>query len=156
MRSSRCVDQLFLSDRQASTVEMLGKSLFSFLPLSSSLYLFLFFSHVCFSSFLFFFFPFSLSYPLNFLSFVCSPSHFFFIFPFLFFSHFLLLFFFLFSFLHFLFSISLFCYHQPNGPKVGETSPHFPPLPLVFFTFFLNFLFIFISFFFLHLTLGSI
>ena len=114
---------------------------FSLSPIRFSLSLF------AFSSFLFF--PLSFFIHPNFPSLVCSPSHFFFIF------HFLFSFFFSSIFLHFLFSISLFDYHQSNGPKVGETSPHFPPLPLVFFTNFLNFFFIFISLFFLLLTLGS-
>ena len=116
---------------------------FFFLSLSLSLMfvypsLFLLFPPSSFS-FLFHF----LIHP-NFPSLICSPSHFFFIFHFLFslLSHFLLSFFFSSLFLHFLFSISLFYYHQPNGPKVGETSPHFPPLPLAFFTDFLNFFFI--------------
>ena len=38
------------------------------------------------------------------------------------------------SFSPFYFSFGL---HQPNGPKVGESSPHFPPLPIVITTIFL-------------------
>ena len=98
--------------------------LICFVPLSLSCS-FLFFL----SSFLFFF-SFTYSPELFFL--VCS-------FPFLFSFHFLFsLFLFLFSifFLPFLISISHLGLQHPNGPKVGETSPHFPLLPLVITTIF--------------------
>ena len=78
----------------------------------------------------------------------------FYIFSFLSFS---LLFLFLFSFffsspfLHFLFSIYIFYYHQPNVPKVGKLPPTFLHCHLSSSQFF----FIFISFFLLHLTIGS-
>ena len=104
-------------------------------PLSLSLYSFSssFSLSVCFSS-----------YPSNLLFFLfVSPSHF------------LIFLLFLSFFLSFIVSsisfssFSLFYFpfglHQPNGPKVGETSPHFSPLPLVILTFFflifMNFLF---------------
>ena len=99
-----------------------------------------------FSSPLFFFFSFlfSLSYPPNILSFCFLSSHF----RIFSFSHFLISHFSLISLIFSSISISSFSLfyfsfglHQPNGPKVGETSPHFPPLPLVITTIFsLNFL----------------
>ena len=74
-------------------------------------------------------------------SFCLLPSHFL-IFSFLIFL--LLLSFFFFSFIFYSISFSSFSLfyfsfrlHQPNGPKVGETSPHFSPLPLVITTIFL-------------------
>ena len=124
---------------------------------SLSFFIRFFFLSLLFASppflYFFFFFPFSPSYPSNIL-FVYSPSHFLFILHFLFsliFSSlsFSLLFSFIFSFL------SLFYYHQPNGPKFGG---NFPPLSSIatcpLHVFFLIF-FIFFSCFILHLTFGS-
>ena len=128
--SLRCVDKLFFSDHRASTIGTSGNFFFSLPSLSLSLYSFSssFSLPVCFSS-----------YPPNLLFFLfVSPSRF---------LNFLL---FLSIFLSFIFSsISFssfylfyfpFGLHQSNGPKVGETSPHFPPMPLVTHIFFLIFM----------------
>ena len=99
--------------------------LFSFLPLFASLHFFF----LSFSPFLI--------HRTSFLLFASIS-----------FSHFLISFLLFISFFHsFIFSsisfssFSLFYFsfglHQPNGPKVGETSPRFPPLPLVITTIFL-------------------
>ena len=116
---------------------------FLFSPLSS-LSLSVFFLSLSFLLLLLFLFIFSFLSPLyihrtSFLFALLLISFSFSIFSFLsFFSSlsFSLLFSFIFSFL------SLFHYHQPNGPKVGETSPHFPPLALVISMFFPYFLFL--------------
>ena len=140
------MNRLFFPDRRASTVGMLEKSPFLFLsPFSLSLSL-----SVCFFlSFLSCLFSTSLSflYPSEFLTFhfVCSYYHF----PFSFSPYFHFLFFFhffftsVFSSLPFsLFSSFLisFDFLLSGLIKVGETSPHFPHMPLVFFTQFPYFL----------------
>ena len=124
-------------------------------PISLSLSLYLISSHsLMFVSPLSFFLSFSpfLIDRTSFL-FVCSPISF---------SHFLIYHFSLISLIFTSISFSSFSLfylsfglHQPNVPKVGETSPHFPPLPLVITTIFsLNFL-IFFSLYFPPLTHGS-
>ena len=99
-------------------------SLFS-LSLSLSLYPVFFLSSPYFLPFLF---PFFFSLPLSTqLPPFCLLTPYFLFLSFFFFSL-------IFSPLSFLsFSLLYFSFglHQPNGPKVGETSPHFPPLPLV-------------------------
>ena len=139
------------------TVGVSRKSPFLFFsPHSLYFYSISFLSSPCLLPFLFFSFLFFLSYPLSILPFVCSHLIFSFLFfllfhffSFLSFSPFTSLFLILFHriFLSFIFSsisfssFSFFYFsfglYQSNGPKVGETSPHFPPLPLVITTIFL-------------------
>ena len=142
MGSSRCVNRLFYSDRQASTVEMPRKSPFLFLsPLSLSpslarplllslpLFFFLFLIHL----------HFFLLFALILISFFIF---FFFSFPFLYslFSHFQ------FSFIFFFSSLYLILIHR-IVQKVGETFPHFPPCYVLFtiFPYFHDFSFPIIS-----------
>ena len=99
------------------------------LSLSLSLYPISFPSSPCLLHFIFLFFSFPISTE--------------FFFPF---------FLFLFYFFFFLFSFGL---HQPNGLTVGETFPHFPPLPLVITTMFLLISLNFFSLYFPPLTHGS-
>ena len=117
MRSQRCVDQLLLSDRRDSTIGIPGKSPFLFLSLSISDPPSRFFS----------FFP----YPPALPSLVCSILISFHFFPFS------LIFLFLFS------PQFLFCITITHMDQVGETSPHFPPWPLVITMFFFLIFFIF-------------
>ena len=88
-----------------------------------------------------------LSYPPNLLFFLfVSPFHF--LIFLLFLSFFLSFIFSSISFSSFSLFYFPFGFHQLNGPKVGETSPHFPPLPLLtlnFFSYFHDFSFSIIS-----------
>ena len=142
-RSSRCVDQLFFSDRQAPTVGTLGKSpFFSLSPFSLSLSVCFFLSFIfCFLSF---FPPLHFLYPANSFTHVCSHLIFsFFIFSFVF------LFSFFFFFSHFPISFYFLFFSSTEFIKVGETSLHFPlshfSSPCIFLIFLHFFSFFFIS-----------